>query len=242
MANCKNCAGTCIKAGFQKLRIQKWLCKNCNKYQQIEYAYQSYNTDNEQIKAFVKEGLGIRSMSRLLRISCTTIIKRIRAIAAPLKPPILYKPKSIYEMDEMHTFIQHKRNDCWISYAIDRFSKRVIDFRLGGRTKSKLKPVIESILYRLPKRIYTDGLSLYKNIIPTKKHRISPYGTNRIERCSLACLTTARNTLINNMLWSKLQFCSSGFADIRNAYQDTVPGISVVVETHCMRLCQVTSL
>jgi len=110
-------------------------------------------------------------MSRLLKISCTTIIKRIRAISASLKPHIQYKPKSIYEMDEMHTFIQLKSNDCWISYAIDRFSKRVIDFRLGGRTKSKLKPVIQSILYLLPKRIYTDGLTHYQNLIPRSRSR-----------------------------------------------------------------------
>jgi len=47
-----------------------------------EYSYQAYHPNtNQQIILFTKEGLGIRSTARVLRISVTTLLKRIITIA-----------------------------------------------------------------------------------------------------------------------------------------------------------------
>ena|SRR5665213_2929231 len=138
MQSCKNCkTGRCVKAGLQANGKQKWKCKICFKYQQSTYSYQGYVISDEIIKRFIAEGVGLRSMSRLLRISCTTIIKRIRAIAKDISPPPLFKANQVYEVDEMHTFIFSKVRECWITYAIERTTKQVVDFRTGGRTKGK---------------------------------------------------------------------------------------------------------
>jgi len=206
MRHCKYCElNNCVKTGFQKNGRQRYKCKSCGKYQQAEYTYKSWLITDKQICTQVKEGIGIRSMQRLMEISAGTVIGRIRKIAKSIQPPVPFKPNRVYEMDEVHTFVQKKSRECWISYAIERVSKQVVDFRIGGRTKGKLKHVIESILYRLPKRIYTDGYILYQTLIPHKKHRISKYGTNRIERHNLNLRIHLKRLARRTICFSKKQ-------------------------------------
>ena len=74
------------------------------------YNYQAYKSDiNENIILFTKEGLGIRSTARILKISTTTLLKRIITIAKKIHQPIVSKGKT-YEVDEICTHIRHKRN------------------------------------------------------------------------------------------------------------------------------------
>jgi hypothetical protein len=86
--------------------------------------------------------MGIRSIGWLLNISKSTVIRRIRKISATITPLLLFKPKLIYEMDEVHTFIGSKAKECWIAYAIERLTGKVVDFRIGTRTLKTLRPVI----------------------------------------------------------------------------------------------------
>src|SRR6185437_4642 len=157
MEECRYCKSkSCVKAGKQKNGAQKWYCKKCGKYQQATYNYKSYKVTDIKLCQYVSEGLGIRSISRLLSIGATTVIRRIRKISKILTAPILFKVNGIYEIDEVHTFIQNKARQCWIIYAINRFTHEVVDFRIGSRAKIRLRHVVESVLCRLPKRIYTD--------------------------------------------------------------------------------------
>ncbi|GGF10474.1 hypothetical protein GCM10011518_19580 [Flavobacterium limi] len=48
---------------------------------------------------FTKEGLGIRSTARILKISATTLLKRIVSIARSISKPIISRGK-IYEVDD----------------------------------------------------------------------------------------------------------------------------------------------
>jgi insertion element IS1 protein InsB len=67
-----------------------------------------------------KEGCGIRSMARLLRVSINTIIKRIKRIALSVsKPKIVIKLKAV-EVDELKTFVGRKKNEYWVAYALNR--------------------------------------------------------------------------------------------------------------------------
>src|SRR6185437_16782174 len=82
----------------------------------------------------------------------TTVIRRIRKISGILKASILFKANGIYEIDEVHTFIQNKARECWIIYAINRLTHEVVDFRIGRRNKIRLRQVVEGVLNRLPKK------------------------------------------------------------------------------------------
>lgn len=62
---------------------------------------------NNQIVLLIKEGLGIRCISRILAMSPTTLLKRIISIFEQIqKLPILLGRN--YEVDEMMSLVQNK--------------------------------------------------------------------------------------------------------------------------------------
>ena len=82
--------------------------KKCNKKQQRLYAYNALDPIlNQKIIALTKEGVGIRATARLLDISPTTVITRIKKIASEIKEPLLVKGK-MYEVDELRTYVKKK--------------------------------------------------------------------------------------------------------------------------------------
>ena len=85
--------------------------KAVKKNQQAIYQYNACATalDNPII-ALTKEGVGIRGTARLLGISPTTLISRIKKIAAEIKEPALVKGKT-YEVDELRTFVKKKTSN-----------------------------------------------------------------------------------------------------------------------------------
>ena len=107
---CMYCDGKCIKAGKALNGKQRFQCKKCNKKQLQEYTHNSKDPLlNQKIIALTKEGVGIRGTARLLGISPTTLITRIKKIASEIKEPLLVNGKT-YEVDELRTFIKKKVN------------------------------------------------------------------------------------------------------------------------------------
>lgn len=99
---------TASKMEKEKNGQQRFKCKSCKKSQQAVYQYNAYSTSqNNNIIALTKEGVGIRGTARLLGISPTTLISRIKKIAAEIKEPLLVKGKT-YEVDELRTFVKKK--------------------------------------------------------------------------------------------------------------------------------------
>jgi len=186
---CKYCKAKTIKAGKQKSGIQKWFCKPCSKYQQADYCYNACNpTINKQITNQLVEGSGIRSISRLLNISPTTVLSRILSISQAIKRPNLSFNKT-YQVDEMCTFIGNKKNKYWIVYALRKGTKQVVGFAIGKRTNKTLKRVVDTLLLSNPKRINTDKLKNYKTLIPAAIHKTKQFGINHIERKNLSLRT-----------------------------------------------------
>ncbi len=106
---CKHCKSSCIRKGIRN-NIQKYRCKTCGKYSQERYIYRSYNeVTNDDIILFVKEGLGIRSIGRIKRISPKTVISRILKIGNRVKCPFPYVQGNSYEVDEMFTYVGDKK-------------------------------------------------------------------------------------------------------------------------------------
>ncbi len=186
---CKYCHGKCTKYGRQKNGNQRYHCKNCGRKQQADYRYRACRPEiDRQIIALTKECVGIRGTARLLRISTTTLLRRILSIAAAIRPPELL-PGRVYEVDEMRTFVRSKREPVWIVYALDRASRRVAGFQVGSRTNRTLDSVLEILRRARARRIYTDRLRQYATLIHRAIHRTLAYGTNRIERHNLTLRT-----------------------------------------------------
>ncbi|WP_255539566.1 IS1 family transposase [Flavobacterium sp. CLA17] len=132
-----------VKNGRTKNYKQQYYCKICY-YRFIEnYTYRAYKADiNQNIIQLTKEGLGIRSTARILKISTTTLLKRIVFISRNITKPIISKGKT-YEVDKLFTYIRHKKNYIWLVYALEKNSKNVVSFNVGKRTNKTLSHVLE---------------------------------------------------------------------------------------------------
>jgi transposase-like protein len=64
-----------------------YLCKSCKRSFVDSYDYSACQTNTAQkIKEYLKEGCGIRSIARLLKISVTTVKKKILSLAQRYLP------------------------------------------------------------------------------------------------------------------------------------------------------------
>jgi IS1 family transposase/DNA-binding CsgD family transcriptional regulator len=175
-----------VKAGKRKPEIQTYRCRSCKKYQQNHYKNLAYHKDtNQSVARLLIEGIGIRGIARILKISITTVIARIKQIAGLIHKTYTSIKSGVYEIDELWTFIGKKENEIWVMYAIERKSKQVVDFSVGSRTRANLERVTTSTLQTSPKVICTDRLITYKNLIPTWLHHTRRMGTRHIERFNL---------------------------------------------------------
>ncbi|HVU57804.1 MAG TPA: IS1 family transposase [Puia sp.] len=187
---CQYCKGTCQKAGRQKNGSQKYFCGGCKRYQQACYRKKAWQAGTESMIAdLLCEGVGIRSMARILKIAVHTVLRKIRRIAQKLiKPPIRLRQQML-EVDELRTFIGRKGNEYWVAYALNSRTGEVVDFVVGKRTKGTLRMLVNTLLLSGVKMIKTDKLSLYRGLIPSSIHSCQVNGTNHIERKNLTLRT-----------------------------------------------------
>lgn len=149
--------------------------------------------------------MGVRSISRLLCISCTTVLSRIRKIAGKIKPPALIIGKE-YEVDELCTYVMKKSRRIWIVSAWCRNKKSVVRISIGYRTKRTIGRVTDSLILSGATKIYTDQLKLYKYIIPESIHNTAHGSTNHIERKHLNMRTHLRRLVRRGIGFSKSMY------------------------------------
>ena len=200
---CNHCKNSCIKWGYQKYK-QRFYCKKCNKSHLDSYTNLAYSErTNEKIKLLVKESAGIRSISRILKISPTTIMKRILFISRNIQPDIRSEIRKEYEMDELWTFIKNKKYPIWIVYALERENKAIIDFKVGNRNSENLGSIVNKLIGFQAKRIYTDKLNIYPGIIPSMIHKAGGSYTRKIERFNLNLRTHLKRLSRKTICFSK---------------------------------------
>ena len=79
MAHCPKCGSTiCVKDGFVKGR-QRFRCKFCNYRHTVQYRGKSPETKRKAVELYL-EGLGFRSIGRVLHCSNVTILNWIRKL------------------------------------------------------------------------------------------------------------------------------------------------------------------
>ena len=148
---CIYCKKDCYKKG-KRNGIQRYQCKHCKKYQQQKYTRPIIPQEKyERVKELSNEGNGISSISRLEHISKSSVLRIIIRISSKIKETICQETNQTYEIDELRTFCGDKANECWVIYAINKTTGKVVDFVVGRRTKKNIKQVIDSILALNPK-------------------------------------------------------------------------------------------
>jgi len=187
---CKFCKTLCIKKGVRN-NVQKYVCPACGKYQQRKYTYNAYDVkQDEDIIRFTKEGCGIRSVARLTGLSKSMVQLRLEEVGRSIEKPVYKESNQDYEMDEMTIRVAGEK-DMFLIYAINRRTRKIIDFVIGKRTNENIGKVVASIKKYNPKRIFTDGLPGYRSLISKSIHKPGRRLTNRIERKNL----TLRNAI-----------------------------------------------
>lgn len=201
---CKYCKNeNVVKNGFQSNGSRKYHCKDCLRYFQKNYVYQSSITEDKQIILLTKESCGIRSIGRILNISSSTVIRRIKKIASTLKRPYPILKGKIYEVDELFTYVKYKDNRICIAYSFEPKTGYVLDISVGKRTKTNLRKVVETLVLSEAKTIYTDGLDMYQKLIPESIHKIHRRCTNHIERQNLTLRTHLKRLNRRTICYSK---------------------------------------
>lgn len=201
---CPKCnSSNTVKNGFTKNSTQQFFCKECAKRYISYYKNNACKPSiNRAIILLTKEGMGIRSTARVLKISATTLLKRIIQIANTIEKPIIKLGKT-YEVDEMRTFIKRKSRLIWVVYALERETRKVVCFNTGSRTNKTLNHVIQSLQLSEANKIITDRLRNYKYLINRKIHCTKQFGTNHIERNNLTLRTHLKRLNRKTICYSK---------------------------------------
>lgn len=200
---CHHCNNKCIKKGKTTSGIQKYRCVSCKKYQREEYESFAFKGGTEKrVIILLKESCGIRSISRILKISTTTVSLIIKRKASKIEKPKV-KMKKEYEVDEIKTYVKKKKNEQWIIYAIDKQTRRVVDFKVGRRNKRNVRMVTDTLVLSKAKKICTDRLTMYKSLIPREIHKFVAHNTNHIERKNLNLRTHLKRLGRKTICFSK---------------------------------------
>jgi len=200
---CPYCKSSCIRYGKSSTGKERFRYQTCKRTHSKEYFYPACKHHiNNQITQFIKEGCGIRSISRLLKIGVSTVLRRILTISKEIsKPPILFGKE--YEIDELCTYIRNKKRKRWIVYAIRKDTGEVTDFTVGSRTNNTLKRVTDTIILSNASKICTDKLPNYRSLLPSSIHNTKRYQTNRIERKNLNLRTHLKRLNRRTICYSK---------------------------------------
>jgi insertion element IS1 protein InsB len=209
---CMLCHGSTVKNGKSKTGKQRYHCKSCKKTFQTEYFYKAcYHKTNQWIASLTNESCGIRSIARLLTVSISTVTRKIKKIGKSAIRPFPILQGKEYEVDEMRTYIGKKSRLYWVVYALRRDNREVIDFKVGKRNSKTLQRVLDTVHLSEPKKVQTDRLNLYKNLIPNALHCTSQYNINHIERKNLSVRThlkrLARKTICFSRSKEMLEAC-----------------------------------
>jgi len=200
--NCPKCSGRIVKNGIRNGH-QRYKCKNCSSHIQSIYTYKAYLPDvNSSIIALNKECCGIRSIGRILGISPNTVMLRIKKLARKLPRPRL-KTNQEYEIDELRTYLCNKNNPCWIMYAINRETREVAHLKVGRRNTFNLKSITDRLLLAKAKKIFSDGLGIYKTILPENVHKVKTSGISRIDRKNLGLRNNLKRLSRRTICYSK---------------------------------------
>ena len=202
---CPVCSSLNIKKnGINKQGKQRYRCKECARQFILKYSYRAYlKYIRELIVPMCLNGSGIRDISRVLRVSATTVMKVIDREAKNLPKAELPAQIADAELDEMWTFIEKKKNQFWLWLAYSPKHRQMLAFSLGKRTDESCRHLLAKLKQVRITRFYTDNWESYRNLIPEFCHWIGKRGTQRIERQNLNFRTHLKRLQRRTICFSK---------------------------------------
>jgi transposase-like protein len=108
MENCPKCKSKNFrKDGIVKSR-QRYFCKDCKNRFTVEQIGKPYNLKKDALILYL-EGLGFRSIGRVLHVSHVAVFNWIKSFGEKLDEFRNPSEIQVMELDEMHTYIGQKK-------------------------------------------------------------------------------------------------------------------------------------
>jgi transposase len=137
--NCPKCkSNNYVKDGIVKGR-QRFQCKDCRYRYTVEYRGKSAETKKMALHLYL-EGLGFRSISRVLNVSNVAVLNWIKAFGSEIeKIHGVSAPIEVVELDELHTYIQSKKTIAGSGWLLIGMGE---DILISCLVQGEQKPVI----------------------------------------------------------------------------------------------------
>ena len=108
MLICPKCShNICIKSGKMKGR-QRYKCKSCNYHYTVSHRGASKDQKRQALELYL-EGLGFRSIGRILKFSHVAVFNWIKKFGEELENLKSSNKIKIVEIDEMHSYVSNKK-------------------------------------------------------------------------------------------------------------------------------------
>ncbi len=101
------------------------------------------------------------------------------------------------------SFVEKKKNQCWLWLAYAPKHRQMLAFSLGRRTDESLRNLLDKLSAVQITRFYTDNWESYRNLIPEVRHWIGKAGIQRIERQNLNFRTHLKRLQRRTICFSK---------------------------------------
>jgi IS1 family transposase/transposase-like protein len=144
---CPHCQSpNIVRNGKKRNLIQNYLCKACGK-QFINDSERTYcgtlSHIVDMIKIMLVQGVGIRDISVILKISVTKVLKTLALSNYQITPA--RKHYECLEIDEFWTYVRWKTNKIWLIYAYHRESGEIVAYVWGKRDLKTAKKLRERL-------------------------------------------------------------------------------------------------
>ena len=186
---CPRCGAHHIKKnGTTAQGKQRYRCKKCGRQflSPLSYSYRACNPLlRELIVPMTLNSSGVRDTARVLRISTNTVLSVLRKAAAATPEPRVPPRIKELEIDEQWSFVDHKKQQNWLWYALNRRTGRIAAFWIGRRTDASCRQLCQKLAPCDVFEFYTDQWKSYTKFIDPQFHFVGKTGTQNIERKNL---------------------------------------------------------
>ncbi len=170
MSRCSSADG--VKSGAINDK-QRYQCQACRYLYTVSHKSDTSTAAQRRMAVTLHlEGLGVRSIGRILGLSHVAIYQWIKALGenvAQLKRSAAH----IVDMDERHSDVGQK-NSYWIWIAVDRLGKRLLHAVTGTRGVVRGEQLWAAITSPLIDHVMTDSWEPYEHFVLAVKHTFSP--------------------------------------------------------------------
>jgi IS1 family transposase/transposase-like protein len=159
MIQCKKCKSTkTVKSGFVRQK-QRYQCKDCgyNFVEGDDRTSPAIIAMKAMVVIFYSLAKGSYTMlGKIFNVSPSLICRWIKEAGTNLPPVKISGDITEIEFDEMWHFLKKKKKKLWIIKALDRRTRRIIAWELGGRNAATFKRLYKKLKHLKDCKFFTD--------------------------------------------------------------------------------------